>query len=106
MRKLTCIPVVLFFLAFGCSQPANRFTITFTDSVSSEPLDGRLLLILANNDQSEPRFQIGDGLKTQLVFGVDVDGWAPGQEKTLDGNALGFPIRSIADIPPGEYFVQ
>jgi hypothetical protein len=106
MKKLPFVPVLLLFLTIGCTPPGNRFTIKFTDSVSSEALDGRLLLLLANNDKSEPRFQIGDGLKTQLVFGMDVDAWAPGQEKTVDASAFGFPVRSIADIPPGEYYVQ
>jgi len=44
--------------------------------------------------------------KTQLVFGIDVDGMKPDQEIIIDENAFGFPIRSITGIPKGEYFVQ
>jgi hypothetical protein len=100
------LPLLILFVALGCSQPGDRFTITFTDSQSDQPLDGRLLLLLANNDRSEPRFQIGDGLKTQLVYGMDVEGWTAGQKKTVDETAFGFPVQSIRDIPPGEYYVQ
>ena len=68
--------------------------------------DGRLLLMLANNDKSEPRMQINDGLSTQMIFGIDVDGMKPDQEIIVDESAFGFPIRSIVDIPKGDYFVQ
>jgi hypothetical protein len=64
-------------------------------------------LLLANNDKSEPRFQINDGLTTQLVFGIDVEGMQPGQEIIVNTeNAFGFPKRFIKDIPAGEYYVQ
>jgi hypothetical protein len=35
-----------------------------------------------------------------------VDGLAPGAAATVDGTALGYPVRSLKDVPPGEYFVQ
>ena len=64
--------------------------------------------MLANNDKSEPRFQISDGLNTQLIFGIDVEGMQPGQELIIDDNdnAFGFPIRYLKDVPKGDYFVQ
>ena len=82
------------------------FVISFTKEISENAQDGRLLLLLANNDKSEPRFQINDGLTTQLVFGVDVEGMKPGDEIVIDESAFGFPKKSVKDIPPGEYFVQ
>ncbi len=74
--------------------------------MSDQAQDGRLLLLLANNNSSEPRFQISDGLSTQLVFGIDVEGMQPGQEIIIDESAFGYPIQSIKDIPTGEYFIQ
>ncbi len=74
--------------------------------MSDQAQDGRLLLLLANNNSSEPRFQISDGLSTQLVFGIDVEGMQPGQEIIIDESAFGYPIQSIKDIPAGEYFIQ
>ena len=52
------------------------------------------------------RFQIGDGVDTQVVFGIDVNGLAPGAEAIVDASVLGYPIDSVADIPTGDYFVQ
>lgn len=110
MRAYTSFLLIVLIMAFRCSSvdQSNNvlFSISFTDSLSDQPQDGRLLLLLANNENSEPRFQINDGLNTQLIFGIDVEGMKPGQETVIDGSSFGFPIRNIRDIPPGEYFVQ
>lgn len=102
--------LLLLALLIQCSSPDTRnrvsFTISFTKELSDQAQDGRLLLLLANNDKSEPRFQIGDGLNTQLVFGLDVEGMKPGDKITVSGEAFGFPIRNIGDIPKGDYYVQ
>jgi hypothetical protein len=75
-----CIALLLF--GVSCSEQKNSlsFSISFTQELSDQAQDGRLLIMLANNDKSEPRFQISDGLSTQLVFGIDVEGMKPGQE--------------------------
>lgn len=83
-----------------------KFSISFSSELIEEAQDGRLLLLLSNNDQAEPRFQINDGLNTQLIFGIDVDGMKPGQEIVVDRSAFGYPLSSIAAIPPGNYFAQ
>ncbi len=50
--------------------------------------------------------QIDDTPRSQLVFGTTVDGLAPGQPVTITGTAAGYPIRSLNDVPPGDYYVQ
>ncbi len=93
--------------AFGCTGPGGpTFSVTFPADRSAEPLDGRLVLMLSQDDAAEPRFQIVDGPDTQLAFGVDVDGWGPGETVAVDSEAFGYPIRSLADVPAGEYRVQ
>jgi len=84
-------------LRFGISFPAER---------SKTPLDGRLLLLISTDDKAEPRFQITGGADTQLVFGINVDGLAPGVEAVVDASSFGYPLRSLAELPRGEYFVQ
>ena len=83
-----------------------RFAISFPPQRSATPLDGRLLLMVAADSTDEPRFLIEDGPGTQLVFGIDVDGWAPGTPVTVDEAAFGYPMRSLAQLPPGRYVVQ
>jgi hypothetical protein len=83
-----------------------RFAVSFPRERSAAPLDGRLLLFVSSDSTAEPRFQIGDGPNTQLVFGVDVDGLAPGRAAVVDASALGYPLESLRDVPPGRYRVQ
>lgn len=83
-----------------------RFAISFPESSSKESLDGRVLLLVSTDNSREPRFQINEDLNTQQVFGIDVDGLKPNQEAIVDGNAFGYPRRSLSDVPEGEYWVQ
>jgi hypothetical protein len=92
-----------------CALPllaAPRFSISFPSGLTSVPLDGRLLLLISTDPSAEPRMQINDTLNTQMVFGVDVDGMQPGQPAIIDDNAFGYPVRSLASLKPGEYYVQ
>jgi hypothetical protein len=65
-----------------------------------------VLLILSNDPGAEPRFQVHDEGESQQVFGVDVDGLAPGGSAIVDGSTLGYPARSLAELPAGRYQVQ
>ena len=66
------------------TSPAGpRFTISFPESASKEPPDGRLLLLISTDNSKQPRLQIGEDLSTQQVFGIDVDGLKPGQPATI-----------------------
>jgi enterochelin esterase-like enzyme len=83
-----------------------RFEISFPSSVRSEAVDGRALLMLSTNGDEEPRFQISARLDTQQIFGTDADSLAPGQAAVIDAATLGYPRKSLSDVPPGEYYVQ
>ncbi len=88
------------------APPSLRFEITFPAKRSRGPLDGRLLLLISADTAGEPRFQISDAPGTQQVFGVDVDGWKPGETRSVDASAFGYPLRSLAGVPRGTYRVQ
>jgi hypothetical protein len=83
-----------------------RFQVSFPAEKSAGPLDGRVLLMLSKNDAEEPRFQITSDQDTQLVFGVDADALKPGDAATIDRSVLGYPIKTLADVPAGSYWVQ
>ena len=82
------------------------FSVSFPKSRSEKPLDGRIFLLLSSDPSAEPRMQIDDSVRTQMIFGMDVDGMQPGQAVVVDDSAAGYPIRSLRDVPPGEYYVQ
>jgi hypothetical protein len=84
-----------------------RFAISFPASKTKQPVDGRIILVISDNDRREPRFQNNVyQADTQLAFGIDVDGLAPGQSAIVDGKTFGYPRKSIGEIPAGEYWVQ
>src|SRR3984957_13507672 len=85
---------------------AGQITVSFPASESAKPLDGRVLLLLSTDPSAEPRMQIDDSPRSQIVFGSTVDGLAPGQAVTITAEASGYPIRSLRDVPPGDYYVQ
>lgn len=90
----------------AAAQIGPRFQVTFPATRTSEPQDGRILVMLSNDSTAEPRFQIADGLTSQLIFGVDVEHLAPGRPALVDGRAWGYPIRTLRDVPAGRYRVQ
>src|SRR5262245_36003087 len=69
-------------------------------------VSGRLLLIFSTDGAAEPRFQINAELSTQQIFGIDVLELAPGATAGFDAGVLGYPRESLAEIGPGNYFVQ
>jgi len=85
---------------------APRFAVSFAKTRSSQPLDGRVLLVLSTDGSDEPRMQINDSPRSQMVFGLDVDSLNPDQPAILSDNAFGYPVRYLRDVPPGDYFVQ
>src|SRR5215467_4435863 len=56
-----------------------QFSVSFEKERSAAPLDGRVLLLLSTDTSAEPRNQIAISYKTQIVFGMDVDGMKPGE---------------------------
>lgn len=92
--------------ADGTPTPAEplRFEVSFPDSTSTKPLTGRMFVILARDDQREPRQQVGRyGVQ---LFGVDFSELEPGQNVVIDAETLGYPINRITDLPAGEYTIQ
>ena len=95
-------------LLIGCSESTNKLkiSVSFSDSVADTSHDGRLLLMLASNNDTEPRFQISPGLGAQPIYGINVEGMKAGEKAIFDDEVFGFPYNSLSDIPPGEYWVQ
>jgi hypothetical protein len=93
-------------LATDFAIAAPRFSVSYPAEMSAGPLDGRLLLIFSPGGEQEPRQLVvwdGDAIP---FFGVNVESWKPGQRQVIDGKTAGFPVRSLDDLPPGEYRVQ
>ena len=87
------------------SRPTSklRFEISFPESLSSQPLDGHILLGISSDPSTEPRFQLREeeAFSAQF-FGLDVDGWKPGATAIIDSTALGYPLVRLDQLLPGD----
>jgi hypothetical protein len=92
-----------------CAGPllsAAEISISFPAERSAAAIDGHVVLLLSTDPSEEPRFQYNESIKTQLAFGLDVDDLRPGALATFDRTSFGYPIRSLAEVPEGDYFAQ
>jgi hypothetical protein len=112
MKRIALLPALLLAVALlplallPAAARSQSFSVSFPRQVSAQPLDGRLLLVLSTDPTDEPRNQIDDSMRSQIVFGLTVDGWRPGEPAQVDASAWGYPVRSLKEVPPGEYTVQ
>ena len=83
-----------------------KFALTFEESMNSEALDGRMLLMISADSTDEPRFQINDNENTQLIYGINVENVKPGEKAIIDDSVFGYPLKSIGEIPAGFYWIQ
>lgn len=114
MRKNLSIVVLLVFIClldFCKAGPAAsgrtglEFAVRFSREAHAGPLTGRVYVMLAKSDQREPRFQVRRARGIPF-WGQNVSGLEAGEAGVIDGDSFGFPLISIHDIPPGEYYVQ
>ncbi len=106
LRNLLSLLLTSIFVSAVLPVTAQSFKVSLPKERASKPLDGRMLLILSSDPSAEPRMQISYSTRTLMIFVVNVDGLAPGAAAIVDGTAFGYPIRSLKDVPPGEYTVQ
>lgn len=83
-----------------------QIEVPFASSLQDKELNGRLLLMISTDGATEPRDQIQDGVETQQIFGIDIEGLKPGEKAIFDSTAFGYPKPSFADVLPGKYYVQ
>ena len=104
----TIMSIVLSFLVAVVPLSAGKlkFVINYPTEQDGNILEGRVLLMLAKSDESEPRFQITYQNHTGLIYGVDALGKKPKGGVIIDGTVFGYPIESLDNIPAGEYWVQ
>jgi len=82
------------------------FAITFPASTHPAAITGRVFLILSRDSSPEPRFEIHPFDRGLPIFGRDVNALAPGASVIIDATVPGFPLKSLADLPPGDYYAQ
>jgi hypothetical protein len=103
---LLCIALGATLPALAATPAPLSFDISFPPALSASPVTGHILLIISTDEKKEPRFTVTEGIESQQAFGLDVDALAPGSNARVDAGTLGYPLESLRDLPPGDYYVQ
>ena len=98
------ITVILMSASSPAVDNGIRFEVSLPESVRTQPVTGRVLVILSDRDQPEPRLQVSR--RGAPFFGVDVEGLSPGEVAVIDGSTLGSPVESLSELGAGYYYVQ
>ena len=98
------LPTAVLLAASVCSI-AQKIEVTVSTATA---LHGHLIVVFSKSDKDEPRMQMNEQYKSAQGFGADVglDGASSSGTINVDAKTFGYPLRSLADIPAGDYFVQ
>ena len=105
-RLLAISFIGVHFLFNNTFSQTFQFDISFPQSSEIKNYTGRVFLIVTKNNDIEPRLQVGGWKNGPPLFGIDVQQVNSDSSVVIDGTTLGYPLRSLKDIPEGDYFVQ
>ncbi len=88
------------------AAPRGGITLSFPASVHGQPITGRFYVILTQKAKPPPRIAVLSPEFSPPFFGLDAANVAPGQDVTIDAATPGYPVKSIADLPAGDYYVE
>ena len=83
-----------------------RVEISVNPGFRPAPVTGRMYVMFSRDSSPSPVSGVQGESDCVPFFGVDVTGLAAGTPGIIDGATLGYPLKSMADLPPGDYYVQ
>lgn len=106
--RAACVAAfALLLMVGGLAHAAGlQFEISFPATVHSHPITGRVFVMISRRDDPAPRLQVGWWGDTPPFFAKDVARLTPGEAAVVDSSSPGYPLRSLKDLPAGEYYVQ
>ena len=86
----------------------TSFSIAIPATRGGDALDGRIILLLSRDLTREPRTHVepNQPLDSPYLFGLNVDGMAPGHAVLIADDAFGWPAERLSEVPTGDYLVQ
>jgi len=97
--------VVLSLFALHARAADTRFVITLPAGHQQE-VTGRVFIIISKVENPELRLQAGSWRSRAELLGRDVQALQPGESTTMDSLAIGYPLKSVRELPAGDYYVQ
>lgn len=83
----------------------TRFEISFPAATHPQPITGRLFLMISRVNEPEVRLQ-STWFNSPEIVAIDVRQLKADQAAIIDAAALATPLRSLSDLPEGDYYVQ
>src|ERR1700721_1151801 len=109
VRVAACAAMFLVTVGAGAGAAAlpqtggGKFEVSFPAAAHSGTITGRVFVVGSTSEQPEPRLQAGGWGDAGPFFGMDVNALAAEQSAVIDASTLGSPVKSLRDIPGGDY---
>jgi hypothetical protein len=107
---LSTLAIGLFaaFAARAADFEVSVATAKASPPAASEPLEGRLIVLVSPDLKREPRSHISpdEALDAPYMFGQNVEGLTSGKPVIVGDAAFGWPTRRLSTLPAGDYQVQ
>lgn len=113
---LALLAIFLTIETIGCdhssvtSEPPMpiRFQVGISDDLVDDAQDGRLMVILAEDDEREPRELLEDEEISEkpVALALNVSQIHAGESIILSDKSVIYGMNTLADLKPGLYFVQ
>ena len=111
--KILFPAVILCLLLFSVYVPAQttalKFQTTIRQNTVAAAQNGRLFIFLNRKGENEPRltFDSDVALDAPPILAKDAANFKAGETKIItDNSAISYPVKSLSELPAGEYFVQ
>ena len=106
--RLSLFKVITLLLLASCTTNNDTpvIEVTYDSTLSEDPFDGRLLVLISKDDSKEPRFQINDTNDSGIVVGKNISQWESGQIEIFNSSTEAYPIENLADLETGTYYMQ
>jgi len=99
-----CLAVYAAAMQSAGAADSVTFEVTLAADAAERPSDGRLFVFLSQRDLGEPRLG-PNWFRPEPFAGLDVRGFAPGEQRLIEASADAFP-EPLAQLPPGHYRAQ
>jgi hypothetical protein len=109
LRAIVCVailPLCVTSPAAVVQQSGPKFEVSFAAGIHAQAATGRVFVLITRDASKEPRFQAGARYMGAPFFGIDVDHLKPGAAASIDSSTPGYPVRTLHEIPSGDYYVQ
>ena len=101
----TVIFSAVFFIIIQLPSFAADVRFRISLPAGKQPVTGRVFVAISRIDTPAPRLQVGSWSSRAELLGRDVD-LGPGQSTVIDQFTLGYPLRSVRELPAGDYYIQ